>query len=56
MTYVDEIIAVSMDKVSILEEITRFSGINNDKIKPPPDYLSAFIVNKIVDGVNLWTI
>ena len=32
MTYVYVIIAVSMDAVGILEDIARFSGINNDKI------------------------
>ena len=51
MTYVYVIIAVSMDAVGILEDIARFSGINNDKIQLPPGYLGDMFVNKTADGV-----
>ena len=56
ITYVDDIIVVSMYSVGILEDIARFSRFNNDNIGMISIYLGSVIVKKTVDGVDFWSI
>ena len=57
MTYVDDIIALSEDATSVMEEL-RQSGIKfkNDKIEPPTNYLGAKLTRRVMDGVSRWAI
>ena len=50
MTYVENMIAVSMDSVGILEDISQFARLRNDKTEPPSDYHGKVLVKKTVDG------
>ena len=52
MTYVDDIITVSIDTVNILEYIEWFVRIKNDNIDPPSDYIGTMLVKNKVDGEN----
>ena len=50
MTYVDDIITVSIYTVNILEYIEWFVRIKNDNIEPPSDYIGTMLVKNKVDG------
>lgn len=59
MTYVDDVIAISIDAKKILREVQSIeSGMQfkNDKIEPPTVYLGAKLTSKVMDGIQRWTI
>ena len=57
MTYVDDIIAISVDAKVILNELKSDNiRYKNDKIEPPESYVGAKLNVKVMDGVPRWVI
>ena len=56
MMYVDDILALSCNARSILEEIRGTFRFKNDKIEPPDYYLGAKLQKKPINGLACWTI
>eukprot|EP00980_Cylindrotheca_fusiformis_P022162 scaffold9066_cov80-Cylindrotheca_fusiformis.AAC.1 len=56
LTYVDDLIAISLEARVILEEVAGHVKLKNDKIEPPENYLGAKLVFKYKDGIGRWTI
>jgi hypothetical protein len=56
LMYVDDILAISCDAQSILDEIQRTFKFKNGKIEPPEYYLGAKLQKKDINGLRCWTI
>jgi len=56
LMYVDDILAISCDARSILEEIQRTFKFKNGKIETPEFYLGAKLQKKPINGIQCWTI
>eukprot|EP00980_Cylindrotheca_fusiformis_P001039 scaffold282_cov121-Cylindrotheca_fusiformis.AAC.1 len=56
LTYVDDLIAISVEARGILEEVAGHVKLKNDKIEPPENYLGAKLAFKYKDGIGRWTI
>jgi hypothetical protein len=56
LMYVDDILAISCDARSILEEIQETFKFKNGKIEPPEYYLGAKLQRKNINGLQCWTI
>ena len=55
LTYVDDLLAISMDPNSIIHEIQRHVKLKNDAIEEPSNYLGAQLTRKFINGINIWT-
>ena len=56
LMYVDDILSVSIDPRSILEEFQRDFKFKNDQIDPPTNYLGARLEKKSINGFDCWTV
>jgi hypothetical protein len=56
LMYVDDILAISCDARSILEEVQRTFKFKNGKIDAPEFYLGAKLQKKAINGIECWTI
>jgi Reverse transcriptase (RNA-dependent DNA polymerase) len=56
LMYVDDILVISIDPRSILEDVQRTFKLKNDKIEPPDFYLGAKLQEKVLNGIKCWTI
>ena len=56
LMYVDDILSVSCDARSILEEIQGTFKFKNGKIETPEFYLGAKLQKKSINGIHCWTI
>jgi hypothetical protein len=56
LMYVDDILAISCNTKSKLEDIQGTFKLKNDKIEPPQFYLRAKLQEKIFNGIKCWTI
>ena len=56
MTYVDDLIAISLHAKEILQEIQKTVKFKNDKIEEPDTYLGAQLTRKFIDGRTIWAI
>lgn len=56
LTYVDDILAISEDPVTILKDVNRTFKFKNDAIEVPDIYLGAKMQMKMIDGRKIWTI
>ena len=54
--YVDDILAISCDAKSILEDVQKTFKLKNDWIEAPESYLGAKLQVKVINGVKCWTI
>jgi hypothetical protein len=54
--YVDDILAISADARSILEDVQRAFKLKNDRINTPEFYLGAKLQEKTMNGITCWTI
>ena len=56
LMYVDDILAISCDAKSILEDIQKTFKLKNDRIEAPEFYLGAKLQEKTINGVKCWTV
>lgn len=56
MMYVDDILVISVDAMSIMKELQRSVKFKNDKIEPPSNYLGAKLMKKQINDVACWAI
>ena len=56
LMYVDDILAISCDAESILQDIQSTFKLKNDKIEPPEFYLGAKLQEKLINNVRCWTV
>jgi hypothetical protein len=56
LMYVDDILSISCDARSILEEIQGTFKFKNGKIETPEFYLGAKLQKKPINGIHCWTI
>jgi hypothetical protein len=56
LMYVDDILAISCDARSILEEIQGTFKFKNGSIETPEYYLGAKLQKKPLNGLECWTI
>jgi hypothetical protein len=56
LMYVDNILAISCDAKSILEDVQKTFKLKNDRIETPEFYLGAKLQEKAINGVKYWTI
>ena len=57
MTYVDDILAISLDAKAVLESLkSETIRYKNDKIEVPQMYLGAKLLEKTINGRKCWTI
>ena len=56
LMYVDDILAISCDAKSILQEIQGTFKLKNDKIETPEFYLGANLQCKDINGYKCWTV
>ena len=56
LMYVNDILSISCDARSILEEIQRTFKFKNGKIETPEFYLGAKLQKKSTNGIQCWTI
>jgi len=56
LMYVDDILAISCDARSILEEVQKTFKLKNDSIDPPEFYLGAKLQRKPINGIMCWTV
>ena len=57
MTYVDDILAISLEPEEVLKSLkSETIRFKNDKIEAPEMYLGAKLQQKEINGVNCWTI
>ena len=56
LMYVDDILAISCDARSILEEVQKTFELKNDSIESPEFYLGAKLQRKPINGKLCWTI
>ena len=56
LIYVDDILAISCDAKSILQEIQGTFKLKNDKIETPEFYLGAKLHYKDISGFKCWTV
>ena len=54
LCYVDEILSVSLNAISILKSIQVNFKLKDDKIEPPSDYLCAVLGQMDIDGKTGW--
>jgi hypothetical protein len=56
LMYVDDILSMSCDARSIMEEIQTLFKLKQDRIDPPDYYLGAKLQENPINGVKCWTI
>ena len=56
MMYVDDILAISCDARTILQEVQRTFKLKNDRIDVPEFYLGAKLQRKELNGTTCWTV
>jgi hypothetical protein len=56
LMYVDNILAVSVTPLPIMEEIQDMVKFKNDKIEEPTNYLGTRLQKKWINGVKCWSI
>ena len=53
--HVDDVLVISVDAKSLLEEIQKNFKLKKNKIEPPSMYLGARLELKTLNGKNVWT-
>ena len=55
LVYVDNLLAISSDAISVMLEVAEKFKLKKDKIEPPEIYLGRRLANKSLKGKNIWT-
>ena len=55
LVYVDDIMCISHDPKATMQGIQATFKLKDDKIEKPASYLGAQIGQKVIDGVECWT-
>lgn len=56
LMYVDDILVISFDPMTIMKELQKSVKFKNDKIEPPSNYLGARLQLKTINDVECWSI
>jgi hypothetical protein len=55
LVYVDDVLCISHDPAATMKGIQGTFKLKDDKIEKPTHYLGAQISQKVIDGVECWT-